>query len=105
MKNSILTVSHEFHVQGGYSVFAAEPGLPVDISLEVATDLLESVVSGLQDLMQVSAASTQATLICFAAESALALVYAALAGVTLETERAPHSAQSENVARESGGAQ
>lgn len=95
MKTPILTVAHEFHVQGDYSVFSAEPDVPVHISLEAATDLLESVVSGLHDLMQVSSASTQATLICFAAESALALVYAVQTGV------APQIDEFENVARDS----
>lgn len=99
MKTPILTVAHEFHVQGDYSVFSAEPGLPVHVSLDAAALLLESVVSGLQALMAVPEVSTNATLICFAADSALGLVYATRAGA------APQSDDTENVSREAGGAQ
>lgn len=92
MKTPILTVAHEFHVHGDYSVLSAEPGIPVHISIDAAADLLESAVSGLRNLMQSPESSTQATLICFAVESALALVYSAQSAVDAqsdEPEKAP----------------
>ena len=77
----LLTLEHEFHVPGNYAVLAAAGGVPVHESLDAATSLLESVAAGLRDLMTESAVSHQATLVWFACESALALVYAAHAAV------------------------
>jgi len=99
MKTPNFTVDHEFHSQSGYSVFAAESDVPVHVSLAAAALLLESVVSGLQALISIPEASTNATLICFATDSALALVYAAQAGAASQMD------ESENVVRESGGEQ
>lgn len=78
------TMCHEFHTQQLHSVFEAVGGIPVHESLDAATDYLESVVAGLRDLMQEPAVSHRATLIYFAADAALALCYAAHAGVEPE---------------------
>jgi len=75
------TLSHEFRVHGLHSVLEAAGGVPVHESLDAAADYLEAVVGGLHGLMQESSISHQATLILFAVENALALVYAAHAGV------------------------
>ncbi|MBH3308985.1 hypothetical protein I5P84_05890 [Pseudomonas mosselii] len=78
------TLCHEFHTQQLHSVFEAVGGIPVHESLDAATDYLESVVAGLRDLMAEPAVSNQASLIYFAADAALALCYAAHAGVDPE---------------------
>jgi hypothetical protein len=76
-----MTRAHEFNTQGLHSVFEAVGGIPVHESLDAATDRLEAVVAGLRELMQEPAVTQHATLICFAAEAALALCYSAHAGV------------------------
>lgn len=81
MKNKILTIEHEFCVRGPSAFLAAAGGTPAVGALEAATDHLEAVVAGLRDLMSTPECSNQATLIFFAAESALALVYGAHAGI------------------------
>lgn len=84
MTDQPMTVTHEFHTQQLHSVFEAVGGVPVHESLDAATDRLEAVVTGLRELMQQPAVTHHATLIFYAAESALALVYAAHAGVDPE---------------------
>ena len=81
MNTELLTAEHEYCVHGPCAVLSAAGGVPVHDSLDAATDMLEAVVSGLRDLMSDPAVSNHATLIFFAAESALALVYSAHAGV------------------------
>jgi UDP-glucose 4-epimerase len=76
-----LTFSHGFQTQQLHSVFEAVGGIPVHESLDAATNYLESVVAGLRDLMSEPSVSNHATLIYFAADAALALVYSAHAGV------------------------
>ncbi|TFY92992.1 hypothetical protein DYL61_16490 [Pseudomonas nabeulensis] len=85
MKTDLLTLESPFYVHGISDVLSAAGGVPIHDSLDAATSLLESVVAGLRDLMTEQAASHQATLVWFAAESALALVYAAHASVDPET--------------------
>lgn len=84
MSNQPLTLCHEFHTQQLHSVFKAVGGIPVHESLDAATDRLEAVVAVLRELMQEPAVTQHATLIYYAAESALALVYSAHAGVDPE---------------------
>ncbi|KAB5626257.1 hypothetical protein F7234_03725 [Pseudomonas putida] len=79
-----MTFAHEFHTQSLHSVFEAVGGIPVHESLDAATDRPEAVVAGLRELMQEPAVTHLATLIYFSAESALALVYSAHAGVDPE---------------------
>lgn len=79
-----MTLAHEFNTQGLHSVFEAVGGIPVHESLDAATDRLEAVLAGLRDLMTEPTVSNQATLIYFAADAALALCYAAHAGVAPE---------------------
>lgn len=79
--NELLTAEHEFRVQGKYAVLAAAGGVPVAHALDAATDHLEAVVAGLRGLMSTPECSDQATLMFFAAENALALVYGAHAGI------------------------
>lgn len=81
MSTAPMTLAHEFHTRGLHSVFEAVGGIPVHESLDAATDRLEAVVAGLRELMQEPAVTHHATLVFYAAESALALVYAAHAGV------------------------
>lgn len=81
MKTELLTLESPFCTQRLHDVFSAAGGVPVHESLDAATSLLESVVAGLRDLMNEPATSHQATLVWFACESALALVYAAHAAV------------------------
>ncbi|RYY87754.1 MAG: hypothetical protein EOO15_10945 [Chitinophagaceae bacterium] len=81
MNKPPLTLCHEFHVNGLHSVFEAVGGIPVHESLDAATDRLESVLAGLRELMQEPSVTQLATLTYYAAESALALVYASHAGV------------------------
>ena len=77
MTAPILTIEHEFMQRGNHAVLAAAGGVPLHESLDAATDILEAVVAGLRDLMSSPAVSNQATLVFFAAESALAIVYSA----------------------------
>lgn len=81
MSNTPMTLAHEFNTQGLHSVFEAVGGIPVHESLGAATDRLEAVVAGLRELMQEPAVTQLATLTFYAAEAALALVYASHAGV------------------------
>lgn len=81
MSNTPMTLAHEFNAQGLHSVFEAVGGIPVHESLDAATDRLEAVVAGLRELMQEPAVTQLATLTFYAAEAALALVYASHAGV------------------------
>lgn len=80
-KIEMLTLEHEYCVRGPCAVLNAAGGVPVADSLDAATDYLEAVVSGLRDLMTMPECSNQATLLFFATESALALVYASHAGI------------------------
>lgn len=83
MKATLLTIEHPYCVRGLSDVLNASGGVPVHDSLDAATDLLEAVVAGIRELMTISAVSNQATLVFFAAETALALVYASQAGAEL----------------------
>ncbi|QXI49137.1 hypothetical protein HU763_006730 [Pseudomonas anuradhapurensis] len=89
-----MTRAHEFNTQGLHSVFEAVGGIPIYESLDAATDRLEAVVAGLRELMQEPAVTQHATLVFYAAESALALVYAAHAGVDPQQDGAPQNAES-----------
>lgn len=84
MSKAPQTREHEFDIRGAYAVLEAVGGIPVHESLDAATDRLEAVVAGLMELMNEPTVTHQATLIFYAAESALALVYAAHAGVDPE---------------------
>ena len=75
------TLAHPFAVRGAHDVFEACGGIPIHESLDAATDRLEAVIAGLRQLMQEPSVTHHATLVYYAAESALALVYAAHAGV------------------------
>lgn len=81
MKAELLSLEHEYCVRGPCAVLSAAGGVPVTDSLEAATDYLEAVLAGLRDLMTTPECSNQATLVFFAAETALALVYASHASV------------------------
>ena len=81
MKTQLLTVEHEFMISSNHAVLQAAGGVPVHESLDAATDLLEAVSAGLRELMSVSEVCNQATLVYYAAENALALVYASHAAV------------------------
>lgn len=96
-----VTLAHEFHTQQLHSVFEAVGGIPVHESLDAATDRLEAVVAGLRELMQEPIVTQHATLVFYAAEAALALVYAAHAGVEPATS-APQKPTYRN--RGAGGA-
>lgn len=84
MSNQPQTLGHPFATSGLHDVLQALSGIPLYESLDAATDRLEAAVAGLRDLMQEPAVSDRATLVFYAAESALALVYAAHAGVAPE---------------------
>ncbi|MCO7575322.1 MULTISPECIES: hypothetical protein [Pseudomonas chlororaphis group] len=75
------TVDHEFCIFGQHAVLQANGGIPLHESLDAATDYLEAAVAGLRELIQEPSVSNRATLVLFAADTALALVYAAHAGV------------------------
>ncbi len=81
MTSTPRTVGHPFATQGLHDVLEALSGIPLHESLDAATDRLEAVVAGLRDLVQEPSVSHRATLIYFAADAALALCYAAHAGV------------------------
>lgn len=78
------TLAHPFATQGLHDVLEAAGEAPIHESLDAATDRLEAVVAGLRELMCEPAVTNLATLVFYAAESALALVYAAHAGVDPE---------------------
>jgi hypothetical protein len=84
MSNLPQTMGHPFAASGLHDVLQALSGIPLHESLDAATDRLEAVVAGLRDLMQEPTVTHRATLVFYAAESALALVYAAHAGVDPE---------------------
>ncbi|WP_060538387.1 hypothetical protein [Pseudomonas sp. NBRC 111125] len=88
MTNQPATIAHPFASSGASEVFEAVAGVPLHESLDAATDRLEAVLAGLRDLMTEPSVSNQATLIYFAADAALALCYAAHAGVAPEQEGA-----------------
>ena len=81
MSAQILTLEHEYCVQHRMAVLEAAGGVPVVDALDAASCRLEAVISGLRELMNISECSDQATLVFYAAESALALVYAGHAGI------------------------
>lgn len=89
MRMQILTVEYPYCESSQQSLFSAAGGVCVTEALDAATDRLESVVTALAVLMNVGAVSEQATLAFYAAESALALVYASHAGVEAFAS-APH---------------
>lgn len=84
MTTQPATVAHPFAATGDHDVFEAAAGVPIHESLDAATDRLEAVIAGLRDLMTEPSVSNQVTLIYFAADAALALCYAAHAGVAPE---------------------
>lgn len=84
MSSQPQTLGHPFATNGIHDVLQALSGIPLHESLDAATDRLEAVVAGLRELMQEPAVTHLATLTFYAAESALALVYAAHAGVDPE---------------------
>ncbi|UTL92440.1 hypothetical protein [Pseudomonas fluorescens] len=81
MNSQLQTLACPFATSGLHDVFEASGEIPVHEALDAATDRLEAVVAGLADLMQEPAVTHRATLIFYAAEAALALVYASHAGV------------------------
>lgn len=81
MSKQPQTLAHPFAVSGVHDVLEAAAGVPIHESLDAATDRLEAAVAGLRELMQEPAVTQLATLTYYAAESALALVYASRAGV------------------------
>ncbi|AUA31686.1 hypothetical protein CWR53_03285 [Pseudomonas sp. SGAir0191] len=82
MTVQLQTVAHPFALSGNHDVLEAAAGVPIHEALDAATGRLEAVVAGLRELMTEPAVSNAATLIYFAADAALALCYAAHAGVT-----------------------
>lgn len=81
MSTKLLTLEHEYCVHGLHAILDAAGGVPVADALDAATDRLEAVIAGLRDMMSTPECSNQATLIFYAAETALALIYASHAGV------------------------
>lgn len=81
MKTDLLTLEHPFCIRGNFEILSAAGDVPIHESLEAATEYLEAVVHGLRDLMCTPEVSNLATLTFYAAETALALVYAAGAAV------------------------
>ena len=81
MNHEPQTLGHPFAIAGNHDVFEAAAGVPIHESLDAATDRLEAVVAALRELMQEPSVTQLATLTYYAAESALALVYASRAGV------------------------
>lgn len=81
MSNQPQTIAHSFALNGLHEVLEAAAQIPVHESLDAAIYRLEAMLGGIRELMQVTAVSNKATLVYFAAESALALVIAAHAGV------------------------
>lgn len=82
MSAQLQTVAHPFATTGNHDVFEAAAGVPIHESLDAATDRLEAVIAGLRELMAEPSISNQATLIYFACDAALALIYSVHAGVT-----------------------
>lgn len=103
MRPKAETLSSPFATYGLHDVLEVSGDIPVHESLGAATDRLEAVVAGLRALMQEPAVTHHATLVFYAAESALALVYAAHAGVEPQQEDAPQKATS--LKRGAGGMQ
>lgn len=81
MRHIPVTSACPFANYGTDDVLEASEGVPVHVSLDAATDRLEAVIAGLRELMQEPAVTQLATLTFYAAEAALALVYASHAGV------------------------
>lgn len=81
MIRSHETLCHPFATQGLHDVLEACGGIPVHESLGAAIDRLDAAADGIRELMQETSVTTQATLVFFAVESALALVIAAHAGI------------------------
>jgi len=80
MTHEPQTLGHPFAISGDHDVLEAAAGIPIHESLDAATDRLEAVVAALRELMQEPSVTQLATLTYYAAESALALVYASHAG-------------------------
>lgn len=102
MRPHAETLASPFATYGLHDVLEASGDIPVHESLGAATDRLEAVVAGLRTLMQEPSVTHHATLVFYAAESALALVYAAHAGVDPQQEGAPQNSASPG--RGAGGA-
>lgn len=102
MSTQPATLASPFATCGLHDVLEAAGGIPVHESLGAASDRLEAVVAGLRELMQEPVVTQHATLVFYAAESALALVYAAHAGVDPLHKGAPQNATSP--VRGAGGA-
>lgn len=81
MTTKLLTLEHPYCERGQDSLFSAAGEVPIADALDAATDRLEAVLAGLAELMAIPACSNQATLVFYAAESAIALVYASHASV------------------------
>lgn len=81
MTTKLLTLEHLYCERGKDSLFSAAGQVSVTEALDAATDRLEAVLTGLAELMNIPACSNQAALIFYAAESAIALVYAGHAGL------------------------
>ena len=81
MNRSRETLCHPFATQGLHDVLEACGGIPVHESLGAAIDRLDAAADGIRELMQETSVTSQATLVFFAVESALALVIAAHAGI------------------------
>ncbi|GFM73577.1 hypothetical protein PSCICL_45690 [Pseudomonas cichorii] len=87
MKAHIRTVEFPYCARGEQFLLTAAGDVSVAEALEAATDRLESVVGVLGDLMAVGVVSQRATLAFYAAESALALIYASKAGAEAAAEK------------------
>ncbi|MCV4290867.1 Cro/CI family transcriptional regulator [Pseudomonas capsici] len=92
MKAHIRTVEFPYCARGEKFLLTAAGDVSVAEALEAAADRLESVVEVLADLMAVGVVSRRATLAYYAAESALALVYASQAGAEQAFDPANNSA-------------
>lgn len=99
----IMTVEHEYCISGPHHLLNAAGGVPVVDALQAATDRLEVVLNVLASLMPMGEVSQATTLAYYAAESALALVYASQAGI--EAALAPQSATATDRGAEVSGGQ